>query len=79
MDALAIINKFVPGSREIIQKQVNRINVVRGVKAGERYFVDLENHGANNAKAKNQARAKKSQKNQSGQKEHKEPKVTKAL
>ena len=79
VDALAIINKFVPGSREIIQKQVNRINVVRGVKAGERYFVDLENHGANNAKAKNEARAKNNQKSQNVQKEQKEKKVIKSL
>ncbi|MCR5103666.1 MAG: hypothetical protein K6B68_04330 [Eubacterium sp.] len=79
VDALAIINKYVPGSHTIVEGQVNRINGVRKVKAGDRYFIDIEQHGANNAKAKNEARAKNNQKSQNVQKEQKEKKVIKSL
>ena len=56
MDALAIVNKYIPGSRYFVREQVDRINKVRGVRPGDRNYMDLSNHGAQNAANKNNER-----------------------
>ncbi|SNU04470.1 hypothetical protein SAMN06297422_10111 [Lachnospiraceae bacterium] len=56
LDAMAILNKYVPGCRNFVDEQVNRIREVRKVQPGHKYYVDINNHGALKAKERHNTR-----------------------
>ena len=56
LDALAIVNTYVPGSRYVVKRQVESIREARGVDPGHKDYVDIRNYGAENARNKNVAR-----------------------
>ena len=56
LDAMSIVNEYIPGSRYFVKEQVNRINEVRKARQGGKNFVDINKYGAENAKEKNEAR-----------------------
>ena len=56
LDAMAIVDKYIPGSRNFVNEQVERIRKVRDVEKGNKFYVDLKNYGAENAKNKHNER-----------------------
>ena len=56
LDALALVNTFVPGSRYVVRRLVDSIRKARKVAPGHRHYVDIRNYGAENARTKNVAR-----------------------
>ncbi|MBQ6231436.1 MAG: hypothetical protein IJJ74_10025 [Eubacterium sp.] len=53
IDALAVMNKYVPGSRRVIDNIVDRINIVRDAREAEKKgHVDIANYGADRAEVK---------------------------
>ncbi len=53
IDALAVMNKYVPGSRRVIDNIVDRINIVRDAREAEKKgHVDITKYGADRAEVK---------------------------
>ena len=53
LDALAVMNKYIPGCRKVVDKTVDRINIVRNAREAEKKgHVDIENYGADRAEVK---------------------------
>ena len=56
LDALSIVNTYVPGSRYVVNRQVECIRKARGVRPGHKDYVNINSFGAENARSKNTAR-----------------------
>ena len=63
LDALSIIDKYVPGCKGYVDSQVDRIRAVRKVQPGHKDYVDLSAFGEDRARdAKLQRIAKEAEK-----------------
>ena len=66
LDALSIVNTYIPGSRYVVRRQVDSIRKARKVAPGHKDYVDINNYGAENARTKNLERIAARQRQQRG-------------